>query len=144
MLSKGEIVLADDDPDDRLMATEAAEETGMDHMLVTVEDGEKLLDYLRNLLETDSDRPLPGLILLDLNMPRMSGKEALAEIRSHPELCQVPVVILTTSGSHKDVLDSYELGVNSFIVKPDSYAGLIDVMNSLRSYWFNTVRLPGK
>ncbi len=136
MTSKAVIFLADDDPDDRLMATEAAEELGIDQMLVTVNDGQELMDILRS---SDSG---PALVVLDLNMPRKDGKAALAEIRLDPQLRHLPVVVLTTSSSAEDVAEVYQLGVNSFITKPESFSELVRILDCLRVYWLETVRLP--
>lgn len=134
------IFLADDDPDDRLMATEAAEELGLSHLLVTVNDGQELLDALRRRI--DEGVAGPALVLLDLNMPRKDGKEALHEIRTDPRLLHLPVVVFTTSASDEDVAEIYSLGVNSFITKPDSFVELVRIVDSLRSYWLETVQLP--
>jgi len=138
------ILMADDDPDDRLMAREALEEARLVNELRFVEDGEQLLDYLKRrgrFAEPDA-APRPGLILLDLNMPRKSGREALAEIKADPELRSIPVVVLTTSKAEEDILRSYDLGVNSFITKPVTFDGLVEVMRSLARYWFEIVALP--
>lgn len=138
------ILMADDDPDDRLMAREALEEARLVNELRFVEDGEQLLDYLKRrgrFAEPDA-APRPGLILLDLNMPRKSGREALAEIKADPELRSIPVVVLTTSKAEEDILRSYDLGVNSFITKPVTFDGLVEVMRSLSRYWFEIVALP--
>lgn len=137
------IVLADDDPDDRLMASEALEESRVPNRLVTVEDGEELLDYLRRTgRHADCTDPMPGLILLDLNMPRMDGREALEEIKKDPRLRRIPVVVLTTSRAEFDVVETYDLGVNSFIQKPVTFAGLVEIMRNLGRYWFDIVELP--
>lgn len=134
------ILLADDDPDDRLMAFEAAEELGFSDLLVTVDDGQELLDTLRRRL--DEGAGCPALILLDLNMPRMGGKEALQEIRLDPRLLHIPVVVFTTSASEEDIAEIYRLGVNSFITKPGSFAELVRIVDRLRTYWLETVKLP--
>ena len=137
MTSKAVIFLADDDPDDRLMATEAAEELGIDQLLVTVNDGQELMDILRTSAASG-----PALVVLDLNMPRKDGKAALAEIRRDPKLRHLPVVVLTTSSSAEDVAEVYDLGVNSFITKPESFSELVRILDCLRAYWLDTVRLP--
>ncbi len=138
------ILLADDDEDDRLMAREALEESHLLNPLETVEDGEQLLTYLRREGEYAhlADEPLPGLILLDLNMPKMDGREALKEIKSDPKLCHIPIVVLTTSKAEEDIYRTYNLGVNSFISKPVSFHGLVDLMKNLGKYWFEIVTLP--
>lgn len=135
------IFLADDDPDDRLMATEAAEELGLSELLVTVNDGQELLDALRRQIEARR-HGAPMLVLLDLNMPRVDGREALREIRRDPLLQHLPVVVFTTSRSDDDVAETYGLGVNSFITKPDSFVELVRIIDTLRQYWLETVRLP--
>ncbi len=144
MNSKLIILLADDDPDDRLMAKEALEESRLLNPLATVEDGEELLEYLRRTGKYThlADKPLPGLILLDLNMPRMDGREALKEIKSDPKLCHIPIIVLTTSKAEEDIYRTYNLGVNSFITKPVSFNSLVDLMRNLGKYWFEIVTLP--
>jgi CheY-like chemotaxis protein len=138
------LLMADDDEDDRLMAREALAESRLKNPLYFVHDGEELMDYLyrRGKYADHARYPFPGLILLDLNMPRKDGREALREIRSDPQLRRVPVVVLTTSAAEEDVLRSYELGVNSFIVKPVTFEALVEVMRSLGRYWFEIVELP--
>ena len=138
------IVVADDDPDDRLLIEEAFEENRLKNNLVFVEDGEQLLDYLRGegkYADQDDHDPV-GIILLDLNMPRMDGREALAIIKSDPELRRIPVVVLTTSSAEEDILRTYDLGVNSFVTKPVTFAGLVDLTRTLGHYWFEIVALP--
>jgi two-component system, response regulator len=144
MNSKLIILLADDDPDDRLMTKEALEESRLLNPLVTVEDGEELLEYLRRTGKYAHliDEPLPGLVLLDLNMPRMDGREALKEIKTDPTLCHIPIIILTTSKAEEDIYRTYNLGVNSFITKPVSFNSLVDLMKHLGKYWFEIVTLP--
>lgn len=134
------ILLADDDEDDRLMAREAFDVSLLTNPLDEVVDGVELMDHLHELLRLN--KPLPGLILLDLNMPRKDGREALAEIKSHAELRRIPVVVLTTSKAEEDIYRTYDLGVNSFISKPISFDGLVDVMSELGRYWLEMVELP--
>ena len=136
------LVLADDDEDDRLMAREALAVSRLTNPLDEVGDGMELLEYLRGCLERKD--PLPGLILLDLNMPRMDGREALAEIKSNPELRRIPIVVLTTSKAEEDIFRTYDLGVNSFITKPIRFEGLVEIMTQIGQYWFEIVRLPGE
>jgi CheY-like chemotaxis protein len=140
------ILMADDDEDDRLMAKEALEEARLCNALHFVEDGEELLDYLhgRGHYAEATNAPRPGLILLDLNMPRKDGREALKEIKSDPDLRQIPIVVLTTSKAEEDIYRTYDLGVNSFITKPVSFEGLVEVMQTLASYWFRIVKLPAE
>jgi CheY-like chemotaxis protein len=138
------ILMADDDPDDRLLAADALRESRVPGDLRFVDDGEQLLDYLRRRgrWADPAQSPRPGLVLLDLNMPRMDGREALAEIKGDPALRRIPVVILTTSQSESDVLRSYDLGANSFITKPATFSGLVEAMRALGRYWTETVELP--
>lgn len=138
------IVIAEDDPDDRLLAKEALAESRLVNSVQFVEDGEELLEFLRKEGRYKDQDPSsrPGLILLDLNMPRKDGREALKEIKSDLILRQIPVVVLTTSKSDEDVVRSYSLGVNSFITKPVTFEGLVEVMKALRKYWFEIVELP--
>ena len=114
------IVIADDDADDRLMAKEALEECRLANNIDFVEDGVELLDYLRargRYASRRADRR-PGLIILDLNMPKMDGREALREIKADPFLRRIPIVVMTTSKAEEDIYRTYDLGVNSFITKP--------------------------
>ena len=137
------IVLADDDPDDRFMAQEALESSRLANDLVMVEDGEQLMDYLlRRNAYAHVEAGDPGLILLDLNMPRKDGREALQEIKSDPRLRRIPVVVLTTSKAEEDILRTYDLGVNSFITKPVTFDGLVEVMQEVGRYWLEIVELP--
>ncbi|MBU0485610.1 MAG: response regulator [Proteobacteria bacterium] len=138
------ILMADDDEDDRLMAQEALEEARLSNVIRFVEDGEELMDFLNHKGKyTDKEKnPRPGLILLDLNMPRKSGREALEEIKGDPKLRSIPIVVMTTSKAEEDIVRSYDLGVNSFITKPVSFVGLVDVMQALAKYWFEIVELP--
>lgn len=138
------ILLADDDPDDRLMTQEALAESHLLNKLDMVEDGEQLMDYLRRKgkFSDMTDTPLPGLILLDLNMPRKDGREALKEIKADPELRRIPIVVLTTSQAEEDVFKTYDLGVNSFITKPVVFESFVELMRQLGRYWFEIVLLP--
>ena len=139
-----EILMADDDPDDRLLAERALREYRLKNGIRFVEDGEELMDYLyrRGKYSAPGAAPTPGLILLDLNMPRKDGREALAEIKRDPVLHKIPVVILTTSKAEEDIVRAYDLGVNSYITKPVSFQGLAEVMKTLSIYWFEIVKLP--
>jgi len=137
------ILLADDDEDDRLMTRDALRDARLHNDLRFVVDGVDLMDYLkRRGAYADADAPRPGLILLDLNMPRMDGREALREIKSDPELRSIPVVVLTTSKAEVDILRTYDLGVNSFITKPVTFLGLVEVMKVFSRYWMEIVELP--
>lgn len=137
------ILMADDDADDRLLAQDAVAEARINGELRFVENGEELLDYLyRRGQFANMDAPRPGLILLDLNMPKKDGREALREIKSQPELRRIPVVVLTTSKADTDISQIYDLGANSFIAKPVSFEALVNVMETLGHYWLETVELP--
>lgn len=139
------ILMADDDADDRLLARDALDESRVANDLRFVEDGEELMDYLlrRGEYADPARSPRPGLILLDLNMPRKDGREALGEIKAHPDLRRIPVVVLTTSRQEEDVARSYDLGANSFISKPVTFQGLVETMRALGRYWVEIVALPG-
>ncbi len=138
------ILMADDDEDDRMMTKEALEEAKLANDLRFVVDGEELLDYLyrRGKYTDPADSPRPGLILLDLNMPKKDGREALKEIKADPNLKRIPIVVMTTSQAEVDIYRSYDLGVNSFITKPVSFEGLVYVIAMLAQYWFQIVQLP--
>jgi CheY-like chemotaxis protein len=138
------ILLADDDADDRMLAQDALKESRLANELRYVENGEELMDYLhrRGAYADPAVSPTPGLILLDLNMPRKDGREALREIKSDAALRHIPVVVLTTSKAEEDIYRTYDLGVNSFITKPVTFDGLVRVMRALGSYWFEIVELP--
>lgn len=138
------ILMADDDPDDRLMTQQAIREYRLKNGVYFVEDGEQLMDFLyhRGQFTNPASSPRPGLILLDLNMPRKDGREALAEIKGDPELRRIPVIVMTTSKAEEDILRSYDLGVNSYITKPVTFAGLVEIIRVLGKYWFEIVELP--
>lgn len=138
------ILMADDDADDRLLAREAMQESRVLNELAFVEDGVQLLNYLRGEEEFgDRNRfPMPGLILLDLNMPKMDGREALAEIKADPRLRRIPVVILTTSKAEEDMVKGYDLGAASYITKPVTFDALVELMRTLGKYWVEFVELP--
>ena len=138
------ILMADDDADDRRLTQEALEEGRLINEVQFVNDGVELLDYLRK--EGKFAPPAvvhrPGLILLDLNMPRKDGRTVLKEIKNDPALRQIPVVVLTTSKADEDIYRSYDLGVNSYIVKPVTFEALVDILQTLENYWFAIVELP--
>jgi len=138
------ILMAEDDADDRLMVREAWTESRLANPLHFVEDGEELMDYLsrRDQFAELQGKPLPGLILLDLNMPKKDGREALAEIKADPALRLIPIVVLTTSSAEEDILRTYDLGGCSFITKPVTFEALVDVVRTFGKYWFEIVRLP--
>ena len=138
------ILYADDDPEDRMLAKDAFEESRLANDLHFVEDGEELMDYLLNKGKyTDKKKyPTPGLVLLDLNMPKKDGREAIKEIKKVPKLRPMPIVVLTTTRAEEDILKTYDLGINSFITKPVTFEGLVDIMKALGKYWFEIVELP--
>lgn len=138
------ILLADDDAEDRQLARDALAESRLRNDLHMVVDGEDLMDYLhrRGKHADPAASPRPGLILLDLSMPKKDGREALAEIKQDPELRQIPVIVMTTSSAEEDICRSYDLGASSYVTKPVSFAALVAVMKDIRRYWFEIVDLP--
>ncbi len=137
------ILMADDDDDDFLLTQKALVESKLLNRLIRVKDGEELIDYLNHSgVYKNKEVERPGVILLDLNMPRKDGREALKEIKSNPEFSEIPVVVFTTSKAEEDIYKSYQLGVNSFITKPVTFENLITVMQTLGKYWFEIVELP--
>ena len=138
------ILMADDDEDDRLLTQDALAESRVLNELHFVEDGVELFEYLerKGKFEDKNSSPRPGLILLDLNMPRMDGREALETIKANPNLKGIPVVILTTSKQEEDMVKGYNLGAASYITKPVTFDGLVDLMKTLGKYWVEFVELP--
>lgn len=138
------ILMADDDQDDCLLVRDAFVQSRLANDLHFVANGEDLMDYLyhRGSYADRAHYPHPGLILLDLNMPRKDGREALQEIKSDPDLRSIPVVVLTTSKAEEDIVRSYDTGANSFITKPVTFEGLVELIKSLGEYWFEIVKLP--
>ncbi|WP_298735842.1 response regulator [uncultured Chitinophaga sp.] len=138
------ILIADDDADDRELIKVAFEENAADVQISFVENGEELLHYLhrQGKYQEEAHYPAPSLILLDLNMPKKDGREALRAIKEDQALKSLPIVILTTSTSNKDIAKCYELGVNSYMIKPTNFTDLIQFAGMIYSYWFNTVQLP--
>ena len=139
------ILMADDDPDDRLMTREAFEESRLANDLRFVQDGEELMDYLkrRGPYADPETSPRPGLILLDLNMPRKDGREALKEIKADPDLRRIRVIIMTTSKAEEDIFRTYDLSAASYVTKPVTFEALVDVIRTLGKYWLEIVELPG-
>jgi CheY-like chemotaxis protein len=139
------ILMADDDEEDRELARDALRESRLANDLRFVVDGQDLMNYLRRegrYADPSVDAPRPGIILLDLNMPKKNGREALAEIKEDESLRRIPIVVLTTSSDEQDVLRTYDLGANSFITKPVTFGGLVEVMRAWGRYWFEIVELP--
>jgi len=138
------VLYAEDDPDDRLLAEMAYRESGAANPIAFVADGEEALDYLRGTGRhaERADAPPPGIVLLDLNMPGMDGRETLRIIRADPALRRIPVVILTTSAAREDIIASYDAGANSYIVKPSAFSNLVQLFERLFGYWFDICSLP--
>lgn len=140
------ILIAEDDQDDCLLMKEALSESHFSNTINFVHDGEELMDYLlhrgRYAHNPKESAPKPGLILLDLNMPKKDGREALSEIKAHKDLHSIPVIVLTTSRAEEDIFRSYNLGVNSFISKPVTFESLVQVVRDLGRYWLEIVELP--
>jgi CheY-like chemotaxis protein len=138
------ILLADDDPDDRLLVGDALAAGGVLNDLHTVGDGEELMNYLhrRGAYDVEGAAPRPALILLDLSMPKKDGLRALAEIKADPALRQIPIVVMTTSNQDEDIGRSYDLGASSFVTKPITFKALVAVMKTIGEYWFEVVELP--
>jgi len=136
--------MADDDPGDRKLATEALRDARLINELRFVENGEDLMDYLhaRGKYAPPAEAPRPGLILLDLNMPLKGGRTVLKEIKNHPDLRHIPIAVLTASEDDADVYRSYDLGVNSYIVKPVTFGAIVDTLQTLEKHWFQIVELP--
>lgn len=141
-----EILIADDDLEDQMLIYDALKENHLKNNIQCVENGEELLLYLRNEGKY-ADRqkyPTPGIVLLDLNMPKKDGREALREIKGDKHLKNIPIIILTTSGAETDILKTYDLGANSFITKPVTFSAMVETMNTLKKYWFEIVELPAE
>ena len=138
------ILIADDDPEDRMLARDALNESKLANAVQFVEDGQELLDYLRRQgrFADPALSPTPGIILVDLNMPRMDGRTAIQALKADPALCHIPIIVLTTSSAEEDIFRSYALGVSSYITKPVSFDALVRVMRSFGQYWFEIVELP--
>ena len=138
------ILMAEDDDEDYMLSRDALHEARVLNTLYRVKDGEELMEYLllKGKYSSRADAPLPSLILLDLNMPRKDGREALKEIEAHPDLRKIPVVVLTTSEAKEDISQCYEIGANSYITKPVSFDGLVKALKTLGQYWFEIVELP--
>jgi CheY-like chemotaxis protein len=138
------ILMADDDDEDYMLTADALKEARISNPLYRVKDGEELMEYLllKGKYVSRADAPLPSLILLDLNMPRKDGREALKEIEAHADFRKIPVVVLTTSEAKEDVSQCYEIGANSYIVKPVTFEGLVKAIRTLGQYWLEIVKLP--
>jgi len=138
------IVLADDDEDDRLLAQDAMAAAGSHYACTTVSDGQELLDFLRHSgkYEITKAMPLPSVILLDLNMPILDGRETLKQLKQDPVLSSIPVVILSTSANDEDIQQGYHLGASSYMIKPTEFSTLVDMMKTFNQYWFECAAIP--
>lgn len=144
MMSKIYILVAEDDADDRFLLETAFAENGYGEKLAFVENGVELLDYLRNLQPQDAtgESHLPGFILLDLNMPKKDGREVLKEIKEDPRFKKIPVIVFTTTKNENEVNRCYELGANTYVVKPVGFERLVKTIEDIRTYWFKTAQIP--
>lgn len=137
------ILIAEDDADDRFLLQTAFEEKGFRDKIEFVENGVELLKFLEKIRLKDSEESFfPGFIMLDLNMPKKSGREALQELKQHPVFKSIPVIVYTTTKNEMEIKRCYELGANSYIVKPARFEALLKVVEDIRNYWFNTASIP--
>jgi two-component system response regulator len=136
------VLMVDDDNDDKMLFKYAFEQSNFAADLKFVADGVELFEYLEKCIAQENKEILPSIILLDLNMPRMDGKEALRLLKNNPEMRKIPVIIFSTSNSDKDIAGSYELGANSYVIKPSSLSKLIHFATCIKTYWMETVILP--
>jgi len=145
-LTQIRIHMCDDDPDDQLLVSDALEEARLGIPIDFTTNGKELLQYLNREDKYSHliDQPLPGLILLDLNMPVMDGREVLSKLKQHDKFRSIPIIILTTSKAEADIARTYDMGVNSFIMKPVSFDSLVEMIRSVTDYWFHLVSLPPK
>lgn len=138
-----EILLVEDNPGDVFLTQEAFREGRLAHRLSVVEDGEEAMRFLRREGK-HSNAPQPDLILLDLNLPRKDGRELLGEVKTDPELRQIPVIVLTTSGAEQDIARAYKLHANCYLTKPIQMDDFLKTIRSVEEFWLSVVRLPGK
>ncbi len=136
------ILIAEDDADDRYLLQAAFEENGFTDKLEFVENGLEVLEYLNSIKSKDSDKKLPGFILLDLNMPKKDGREVLKELKQNPEFKKIPIIVFSTTNNEIEMRRCYELGANSYITKPNSFESLIKTVAALRTYWIFTSSIP--
>ncbi len=138
------VLMVDDDPEDGVLVQKAIASAGHKVDFQVVTNGAEVLDYLftEGRFTDQSRAPRPNLILLDLNMPGVDGFTVLKQIKSNMDLRRIPVVVLTTSEAETDIVKSYDIGANTFITKPTSFADMIEVMKSLKKYWFDSAQLP--
>ena len=136
-----DVLLVEDDPGDALITREAFERSQIPNLLHVVDDGEKALNFLRRLSDYQ-DAPRPSLILLDINLPRLSGLEVLTELKSDRDLLTIPVVVLTTSGAQEDILRSYQLHANAYVTKPVDFDRFVNVVRQIDEFFVSVVKLP--
>ena len=143
-MKKTFILVADDDADDRFLIQTAFKENGYEDKIEFVENGVELIKFLNDISQNASrEAVFPGFILLDLNMPKKSGREALQEIKQHPVFKTIPVIVYTTTKNESEIKRCYELGANTYIVKPARFEALLKVVEGIRSYWLTTASIPG-
>lgn len=136
------ILIAEDDADDRFLLQAAFEENGFTDKLHFVENGVEVIEYLTTIKHKEKDNIFPRFILLDLNMPKKDGREVLKELKQHPDLKKIPVIIFSTTNNEQEMRRCYELGANSYITKPNSFENLLKTVAALRSYWMHTSSIP--
>jgi CheY-like chemotaxis protein len=143
-MSKQPILIAEDDADDRYLLQTAFSEIGFPGQIDFVENGIEVLNYLDNIYASNNmeEKALPGFILLDLNMPKKDGREVLKELKQHPVFKKIPIIVFTTTKNEIEIKRCYELGANSYVVKPISFDALLKVVENIRSYWFQTASIP--
>lgn len=142
-MKKAFILIAEDDADDRFLLQTAFDEKGYSDRIEFVENGVELIKFLEDILKRNSDGlDFPGFILLDLNMPKKNGREALQELKQHPRFKSIPVIVYTTTKNEQEIRRCYELGANSYVVKPARFESLLKVVEEIRNYWLNTVSIP--
>lgn len=141
---KAIMLMVEDDDDDFSLAKDAMESLRLSDNLYRAKNGEELIQYLEGsgIYRNRTEYPLPNIIFLDLNMPKMDGRQALAKIQERSLHTEIPIVVMTTSQGEKDIFETYRLGANSFVRKPVSFAGLVKVMKEIGTYWFDVVDLP--
>jgi len=143
-MNKQPILIAEDDADDRYLLQTAFSEIGFPEKIDFVENGIEVLSYLENIYTSSNmeEKALPGFILLDLNMPKKDGREVLKELKQHPVFKKIPIIVFTTTKNEIEIKRCYELGANSYVIKPISFDALLKVVENIRSYWFQTASIP--
>jgi CheY-like chemotaxis protein len=141
-MKKKFILIAEDDADDRFLLQTAFKENGYDDKIEFVENGVELIQFLNDVSQSTVEKNFPGFILLDLNMPKKGGREALEEIKQHPVFRSIPVIVYTTTKNENEIKRCYELGANTYIVKPSRFEALLKTVQGIRSYWLDTASIP--